>query len=160
MTVGTVQLPGIGTVALSASSSGICALAFLDHRDSLTREPRAGSALILNQGLRELQEFGAGKRRVFSVPLDLSDCTTFTQKVLATCATIPFGQVQTYGDLARTIGRPGGAQAVGQALGRNPLAIIVPCHRVVGSTGDGGFTAGMPLKYLLWAIEHIPRRSA
>ena len=160
MSIGTVQLPGLGAVALAASTHGICAMAFLDHHDHISREPPAGSATILRQGLRELQEFAQGKRREFSVPVDLSACTTFTQAVLAACAKIPFGQVRTYGEIARAVGRPGGAQAVGQALGRNPLAIIVPCHRVVSGNGDGGFTAGMHLKYVLWELEHIPRRSA
>ncbi len=159
MPSGSVVLPRFGTVALAASRQGICALAFADHDDHLSCTPPDGSATILQQGLRQLQEFAAGTRQAFTVPLDLSACSEFTRSVLNACAQIPFGQVRTYGELAKTVGRPGGAQAVGQALGRNPLAILVPCHRVVGGTGDGGFTAGMPLKYLLWELEEIPRRS-
>ena len=156
--MGTVVLPRFGPVALAASTKGICALAFLEHHDHLTQAPADGSKRILAQGLRQLEEFAAGKRRAFTVPIDLSACTPFTRLVLEACARIPFGTVKSYGELAREVGRPGGAQAVGQALGRNPLAIIVPCHRVVSGSGDGGFTAGMALKYLLWEVEAIPRR--
>lgn len=159
MAIATVVLPRFGPVALAASEHGICALAFLDHHDDLSQVPANGSKRILAQGLRQLEEFAAGKRREFTVPIDLSACTAFTQLVLQACVRIPFGEVRSYGELAREVGRPGGAQAVGQALGRNPLAIIVPCHRVVSGSGDGGFTAGMALKYLLWEVEAIPRRS-
>ena len=160
MAVGTVHLPRFGDVALAASASGICALAFLNHADRLSREPAEGAQRILDRGLRQLVEYAAGKRRDFDLPLDLGACTPFTRAVLLACARIPFGQVVSYGHLATVVGKPGAAQAVGQALGRNPLAIIVPCHRVVGGNGDGGFTAGMDLKYLLWEVEGIPRRTA
>ncbi len=153
-------LPRFGPVALAATVRGICALAFLEHHDHLSRTPVTGSPQILKQGLQELKAFAAGTLRRFTVPIDLSDCTPFTRQVLEACARIPFGEVRTYGELAKEVGKPGGAQAVGQALGRNPLAIIVPCHRVVSGSGDGGFTAGMALKYLLWEVEAIPRRSA
>lgn len=104
---------------------------------------------------RELRDYLAGERREFGSPLDL--CLVrgnFGRVVLARLAEVPFGALVTYGELARAAGRPGAARAVGGAVGRNPLPIVIPCHRVIAADGRlGGFSAGLPNKRALLALE-------
>jgi methylated-DNA-[protein]-cysteine S-methyltransferase len=88
-------------------------------------------------------EYLSGRRTAFDVPVDLSRMTAFQQEVLAAACQIPRGQVRTYSDLARQIGRPKAARAVGQALGSNPVPIVVPCHRVLAADGSlRGYSGG------------------
>jgi len=105
--------------------------------------------------IRQVQAYFTGKLASFDLALDLSDLPPFSAATLHAACSIPRGQVATYGDLARQLGKPGGRRAVGQAMGRNPIPIIVPCHRVVSSTGLGGFSAeeGPDLKTRLLAHE-------
>lgn len=108
---------------------------------------------ILTKTERQLREYFAGKRKSFSVALDLRG-TSFQQSVWEALLAIPFGETRSYGDLARKLGNPQAARAVGAASGRNPLSIIVPCHRLVGSTGKlTGFAGGLEAKSRLLAIE-------
>lgn len=107
----------------------------------------------LVRACRELQEYVAGSRRAFTFPVDLAECTGFQWAVLDVTSRIPWGEVRTYGQVARQTGRPRAARAVGGALSRNPVPIVIPCHRVVGSGGLGGFTGGLGLKRRLLAIE-------
>jgi len=95
----------------------------------------------------------AGQPVRFEVALDLRGVGEFGRSVLAACARIPWGRTATYGELAAAVGRPGAARAVGQALGRNPLPVVVPCHRVIGADGGlVGFGAGLAMKRRL--LEH------
>ena len=96
--------------------------------------------------------FGAGEWR-FRVPLDLSGGTDFDREVWRALRAIPAGKVRTYGEVARAILRPRAARAVGNACGRNPVAIVIPCHRVVAAGGIGGFGAGLAVKRKLLALE-------
>ena len=101
----------------------------------------------------ELREYAIGRRRVFTVPL-APEGTAFDAKVWSALRKIPYGQTRTYTDIAKQIGKPGAARAVGAANGRNPIPIIVPCHRVVASGGKlGGYGGGLPLKRTLLALE-------
>ncbi len=101
----------------------------------------------------QLQDYFAGRRRHFEIPLNLQG-TPFQLKVWDALARVPFGQLITYGELARHVGTPDGARAVGGAVGANPLPIIIPCHRVVASGGGlGGFGAGLDWKRRLLAVE-------
>jgi methylated-DNA-[protein]-cysteine S-methyltransferase len=143
-----VDLDGIGPVTVSASKIGVCSLSF-------TRSTTPATTPLLSLALTQLTEYAAGKRTSFDLPLDLSSCTPFTRSVLEGCRHIAWGRVLTYGQLAEAIGRPTAARAVGGALGRNPVAIIVPCHRVVAGTGVGGFTGGLQHKQDLWQVERI-----
>ena len=102
---------------------------------------------------RELRRFLRGERRRLAVPLDLGRVTEFQRRVLQATARVPAGTLVSYGDIARRIGQPGAARAVGQALGANPIPIVIPCHRVVASAGIGGFTGGLHLKRALLALE-------
>ena len=104
---------------------------------------------------RELEEYLARERRDFTLPLDLEEVTDFDFKVYEQLLMIPYGETVSYGELAKRIGKPNGARAVGQAVGRNPIGIIIPCHRVVAVNGIGGFGGGIALKKKLFEIEGI-----
>ncbi len=99
----------------------------------------------------------AGKRVTFDLPLDLSGLPGFTCRVLLACHRIPPGETRSYGDLAREVGSPGAARAVGQAMRRNPMGLIIPCHRVIGSdgslTGFAGKSRALDLKASLLQLE-------
>ncbi len=96
----------------------------------------AAAAQMAGRSLGEVAEYLARQRRDFSVPVDWDRLRGFTRQVLEACAQVPYGETVSYGELARLVGSPGAARAVGQALGRNPVPLIVPCHRVVAS-GEG-----------------------
>lgn len=104
----------------------------------------------------QLLEYFEGKRRNFDVVVDFADMTDFQRAVLSEARSIDFGAITTYSEIANRIGRPKASRAVGNALGRNPVAIIVPCHRVVRSDGSlGGYTGGVEYKTLLLDIERV-----
>lgn len=102
---------------------------------------------------QQLHEYFSGQRRAFDLPLRLTG-TAFQRQVLAALREIPYGQTASYGDIARRIGRPRAVRAVGAANRRNPLPIVIPCHRVIGADGSlTGFAGGLPLKAALLALE-------
>ena len=103
---------------------------------------------------RELQQYFAGQRREFSTRVALRQGTAFQRKVWRSLQRIPYGETKTYGQIAREVGLPGAARAVGAACGRNPVPILVPCHRVVAANQKlGGFTGGLHWKKRLLALE-------
>lgn len=106
----------------------------------------------------QLQEYFAGRRTNFSLPLSPAG-TSFQKTVWDALRQIPFGETRTYGELAARIGRPAAARAVGSAAGKNPLLIVVPCHRLVGSAGLGGFSAGLEKKKALLRLENAAPRA-
>jgi len=109
---------------------------------------------VLATACAELAEYFAGERTRFTVPFRFTRGSPFERAVWARIATIPYGQTVTYGRIARDVGEPGGAQAVGAACGRNPVPVIVPCHRVVGANGTlVGFGGGLPRKRHLLTLE-------
>ena len=108
---------------------------------------------VLRQAARELREYFGGERREFSVKLEFTG-TEFQNKVWRALQSIPFGETRSYGQLAAQIGAPKASRAVGAANGRNPIPIILPCHRVIGSSGSlTGFCGGLPMKKQLLAHE-------
>jgi methylated-DNA-[protein]-cysteine S-methyltransferase len=149
----------IGRLEILASDKGITEIRFAGGS---LKKPRTGktsartSALpanpILAACVRELDEYFAGRRTEFTVPLDLRG-TPFQKKVWAKLLKVPCGWTTTYGDLAKAVGKPGAARAVGGANHNNPVSIIVPCHRVVGSGGSlTGYGGGLERKR--WLLEH------
>jgi methylated-DNA-[protein]-cysteine S-methyltransferase len=109
---------------------------------------------------RELDQYFAGKRRRFDVAVDLSPLTDFQRRVLSATAAVEFGDVSTYGKVAARAGSANGSRAAGQALGSNPIPIVVPCHRVLASDGTlGGYSGGLAAKRKLLAFERgtVPR---
>jgi methylated-DNA-[protein]-cysteine S-methyltransferase len=110
----------------------------------------------LDRERSELDEYFEGKRRRFDLPIDLRWGTEFQKSVLETARRIPFGEYWSYADVARRAGRPNAQRAVGSALGKNPVAIVIPCHRVMASGGGiGGYTGGLDIKRTLMRIEGI-----
>lgn len=109
---------------------------------------------VLLEAERQLGEYFAGEREVFDLPVDLEPLPIFSRRVLEALQEVAFGQVVAYSDLARRIGRPRASRAVGNALGRNPVAIVVPCHRVVRQDGSlGGYGGGVEFKERLLTVE-------
>lgn len=103
---------------------------------------------------KQIRTYFAGKPVRFDVDFDISHMTPFQQKVLNACARVDYGQTLTYGDLARRIGHPNAGRAVGAALGRNPLPLVIPCHRVVGCNGGlGGFSAEQGITVKRWLLD-------
>jgi len=119
--------------------------------------PLAGSTQLdpaLALAVAELTAYFSGQRTDFTVPLRFVRGSAFERAVWAQIAAIPYGQMRTYGEIARAVGEPGGAQAVGAACGSNPIPVIVPCHRVVAAAGKlGGFGGGLPRKRTLLQLE-------
>ena len=111
---------------------------------------------LLQQAVRELAEYFAGERQDFDVPVGPPG-TPFQQAVWAELRRVPYGETATYAELAARLGSPGAVRAVGSANGRNPVAVLVPCHRVIGSDGNlRGYAGGVERKRALLAIERAP----
>lgn len=161
LSVARMALP-VGNVILGGTDHGLAVVHYLTLEDEDTvlghlvgtfgpriffdEEPTA-------QARRQLHDYFDGTRTTFDVPVDLALLTDFQREVLAACAAIPFGGVSTYAELARDIQRPKANRAVGNALGANPVPIIVPCHRVLRTGGNlGGYTGGVRIKARL--LEH------
>lgn len=122
------------------------------HFDTESR-PHAGSAdAIIEQAAIQLHEYFSGSRQAFDLPLAFAG-TAFQEQVWRALLTIPFGTTASYGDIAARIGQPGAARAVGLANNRNPIAIIMPCHRIIGANGDlVGYGGGLAAKD--WLLRH------
>jgi methylated-DNA-[protein]-cysteine S-methyltransferase len=146
----------VGPLTLVASGSALAAILWKDdnpRRVRLGHVVEDGTHSILLETQRQLGEYFAGQRTVFTVKLDFAG-TDFQRRVWAALLTIPYGQTRSYGEIARQIGSPAAVRAVGAANGRNPISIIAPCHRVVGSTGElTGFAGGLQTKARLLAFE-------
>lgn len=151
----TVESP-VGKLKMVASDKGLVAVLWQNDKPSRVRlgELTEGSRHpVLLKAEKELAEYFAGKRKAFSVPLDMRG-TGFQRNVWEALLAIPFGETRSYGQLAKQIGKPSASRAVGAANGKNPLSIIVPCHRVIGSTGKlTGFAGGMQTKAQLLSME-------
>jgi methylated-DNA-[protein]-cysteine S-methyltransferase len=152
----------IGTLLLMATPKGLVRVAFdSENRDDVLGEvadrisPRILEApRRLDPVRRELDRYFAGTLRDFDVPIDWSLTGEFARKVLRRTARIPYGSVASYGDVAFEVGTPRGARAVGNALGSNPIPVVVPCHRVVRTGGAiGGYGGGLQRKRWLLALE-------
>lgn len=155
----------LGEMTALLSGHGLCLLEFSERTKGLGREiaqveaargglAQAGDNALTRQLGRELAEYFAGRRRTFEVPLDLVG-TAFQQDVWRALLAIPYGQTRSYAEQARAIGRPTATRAVAAANGHNKIALIVPCHRVIGSDGSlTGYGGGVPRKQWLLALEH------
>jgi methylated-DNA-[protein]-cysteine S-methyltransferase len=141
----------LGAVAVAVDGDGRLVEIRLDgRRPEAMRDMRACAAVR-----QQLDEYFAGTRRVFTLELRPQG-TVFQQRVWRALSAIPFGTLRNYGDIARAIGQPTATRAVGQANGRNPVPIVVPCHRVIASDGTiGGYTGGLDIKHRLLALEGV-----
>jgi methylated-DNA-[protein]-cysteine S-methyltransferase len=151
----TMQSP-VGELKLVGSEKGLAAILWEGddpRRVRLEAGPEAKQHPVLVEAERQLNEYFAGKRQAFSVALDFVG-TPFQKKVWKALLEIPFGETRSYGDLARQIGNPKASRAVGAANGKNPIAIIGPCHRVIGASGRlTGYAGGLAAKALLLRLE-------
>jgi methylated-DNA-[protein]-cysteine S-methyltransferase len=142
--------PGL-TLHFAASPAGLRAVAFAPA--SPPDGDPSPSHPILREAVRQLRAYFDGALRQFTIPLDLRG-TPFQLRVWRELETIPFGECRTYSDIAQAIGAPRAVRAVGAANGANPVAIVVPCHRVIGSSGKlVGYGGGLPLKKRLLELE-------
>jgi methylated-DNA-[protein]-cysteine S-methyltransferase len=143
-----------GTWSLVASQRGIVRVAFTTASVHAAEAQADQARHILTAAREQILAYLRGKRRTFDLPLDLGDATEFQRRVWAACEAIPYGATTTYGELAESIGAPRGARAVGQALGSNPVPILIPCHRIIASDGSfGGYGGGLAVKRALLALE-------
>lgn len=153
----------VGPLLLAASSRGLCRVSFEPdperHLDRLAREygPRVlRSSASVEAAHEQLREYFAGRRRGFELDFDLSRTAPFAHRVLHELAGVPFGETTTYGALATRVGAPRAARAVGTVMNRNPLPIVLPCHRVVGSNGSlTGYGGGLHVKERLLRHEGV-----
>jgi methylated-DNA-[protein]-cysteine S-methyltransferase len=157
----TVASP-IGELLLVAGRSGLTQMHYLDEplepllqKLASRRSPRiVESPSALDPWRRELDEYFSGSRQRFDAPLDWEAMAPFQRAVLRATAAIPYGKTSTYTGVATAAGNPRAQRAAGNALGANPLAIIVPCHRVLRSGGGfGGYTGGLQRKHFLLELE-------
>jgi methylated-DNA-[protein]-cysteine S-methyltransferase len=155
-----VETP-IGELLVAASDQGLAAISFdPDPEESLDRLARIAGPRVLrsprsvDEARRELDEYFGGRRRAFDLALDLRVLPPFTVSVLGALARVPYGETTTYGKLASRVGHPQAARAVGTVMHRNRIPIVLPCHRVVGSTGDlTGYAGGLDRKRALLEFE-------
>ncbi len=154
LTRSTVESP-IGLLRLIGSDAGLRAILWPDEREGRVTFDETiidGEHPVLTETAAQLASYLAGNRHDFDVLLDPVG-TDFQREVWAGLQEIPYGETQTYGELADSLERPGAARAVGAATGRNPISIVIPCHRLVGSTGAlTGFAGGIESKR--WLLNH------
>ncbi len=146
----------VGELTLVGGDAGLAAILWENDKPSRVRLEIAGESAghpVLVETRRQLTEYFAGRRQRFSITLDFQG-TAFQKSVWQALLTIPFGETRSYGDIARQLGNPKAVRAVGAANGKNPVSIIAPCHRVIGSTGKlTGFAGGLEIKAHLLSLE-------
>ena len=151
----------VGKLQLVASDSALVAILWENDNVDRVRLPVMTLNLdhsILNRVEKQLTEYFRGDRSKFDIPLDPLG-TDFQKQVWHELRRIPFGQTKSYGEIARSIGSPNAQRAVGAANGRNPISIVVPCHRVIGSNGKlTGFAGGLKAKATLLQLENQPAK--
>jgi len=166
LTFGELTETPLGPISFFAGDEGLRRLAFSDLRTLKEQEkigkgnPSLFGLETIGVLLTELNEYLFGIRKTFSVKIDWNVITGFQEEVLAYTSGIPYGQVKTYGEIAKALGKPGAARAVGKALGDNPIPIVIPCHRVVGADGAlRGYTNGLKTKSFLLNLEGLKIRN-
>ncbi|HEU5109868.1 MAG TPA: methylated-DNA--[protein]-cysteine S-methyltransferase [Micromonosporaceae bacterium] len=148
----TVTTSPIGELAVAADDAGLCRVRFSPH--DVTADPAAAGAAPLARAVEQLAAYFAGELTEFDLPLSVRGGSDFERAVWAALRDIPYGEMRTYGEIAVRAGDPGAARAVGVACNRNPLALVVPCHRVVGAGGKlVGFGGGLDRKRHLLELE-------
>ena len=150
----------VGCLTLVATDDGLAAILWENERPGRVRlqlDAEDNAHPVLVEAERQLEEYFAGRRKRFTLKLDVAG-TAFQRKVWNALMTIPFGETRSYSEIATEIGNPAAARAVGTANGRNPLSIVAPCHRVIGSKGAlTGFAGGLDVKSRLLAHEGAGR---
>jgi methylated-DNA-[protein]-cysteine S-methyltransferase len=148
----------LGAMIVAATDDGLAGLWFIDQKHlpdhaGWRREPRHP---LLAQAIEQLDDYFDGRRAAFELPLDLQGGTPFQQSVWRALLAIPRGRTISYGALGAQLGKPAAVRAVGAAVGRNPVSIVVPCHRVVGADGSlTGYAGGLERKRALLQLEGV-----
>jgi methylated-DNA-[protein]-cysteine S-methyltransferase len=138
------------------SGTGLRRIEFGPLPEHAHADPPKSWSDLLSAAVSQLEEYFDRRRTVFEVPLDLDAITDFQRSVYDELLKVGHGRLVTYGDLAEAVGRPELARAVGQAVGANPIPIVIPCHRVVAADGRlGGFSGGLNAKVALLAVENV-----
>jgi methylated-DNA-[protein]-cysteine S-methyltransferase len=158
--IGSVEHERLGPIWVAVSPLGIRGL-YLQADEQTVRAQWPERQVVVDPGrvapyLGQIEEYFAGQRRTFDLPIDWSVVTLFQEEVLRLVCAIPYGQTRTYQQLADELGKPGAARAVGQANATNPIPLIIPCHRVLGSDGGlhgYGGAGGVETKAWLLALE-------
>lgn len=160
LTFAQIEKTPFGPVSFVAGDNGLRGVVFQSLKELKQRMAYPGDApslmgfRILSRLLVEVNDYLVGSPKTFSVDIDWRVTGSFQQQVLMLTTEIPYGQVSTYGEIAKRIAKPGGARAVGAALGRNPMPIVIPCHRVIGSDGTlHGYIGGEDIKSYLLSLE-------
>ena len=146
----------LGPMTLAASDRGLAGVWFDDqrHRPDYTQWPEQADNPVLQKAAEQLLQYLNGDRHNFDLPLDLCGGTPFQQSVWMALLEIPCGSTISYGVIGQRLGKPKAVRAVGAAIGRNPVSIIVPCHRVIGADGSmTGYAGGLSRKQALLKIE-------
>jgi methylated-DNA-[protein]-cysteine S-methyltransferase len=147
----------IGEIFVVSTEEGVAKVIFGEERFWEFKSNLNGHMLIkggqAEKSAEELELYLLGKLKKFEIKPDIAHGNLFQIKVWKKLLKVPYGWVITYGELAREIGKPNAARAVGNAVGSNPIPIIVPCHRVVASNGIGGYSSGIEIKKILLKIE-------
>jgi len=150
-----------GRVLLTASDQGLAGCYFIGQKympDIAPQWQPAPQHAILQQAARQLNAYAGGNLQRFDLPFAFAEGTEFQQRVWRAIAAIPFGETITYAELARRVGSPNAVRAAGAATGRNPISVIVPCHRVLGSNGSlTGYAGGLDRKKALLTLEGVLR---
>jgi methylated-DNA-[protein]-cysteine S-methyltransferase len=146
----------IGNIYLVASVQGLQSVSFEKQKSPMLKSLDSAQpvARMLKKATEQLEQYFGGKRKVFDLPLDMQG-TAFQKKVWQALLQIPYGQTQSYKDVAAKIKKAKAVRAVGSANGKNPICVIVPCHRVIAANGKiGGYSGGLKIKAELLKLEH------
>ena len=159
--IGKLPASPVGRLWVAASKIGLAAVEwaqteaeFAAYLSKRYHRPAQPDAERVAPALRQLEEYLRGTRRVFDLPVDWSLLRPFQRTVLQLTCAIPYGQTRTYGELARELGNPRAARAVGRAQATNPMPLVIPCHRVIGSDGKlHGYGGGKGLATKAWLLQ-------
>ena len=151
----------VGTLLVATTDRGLCRISFdpQPEREAEWLAEAFGVKVLraakpVDDARRQLEEYFEGERTRFELPVDLRQSAPFSREILKRLARVPHGKTTTYGALARAVGRPQAARAVGTVMNRNPIPIVLPCHRVVGANGSlTGYAGGLERKELLLKLE-------
>ena len=143
----------LGSLCIQVTSRGLARIQFVEGPDGPPAQQFSEAPLLL-LAMEQLRDYFDGRRTAFDLPIDWEGLPPFQQRVLRLALEIPYGQTRTYGEMAEDLGQPGSSRAVGVALGKNPIPIVIPCHRVMGSKGKlQGYSAPDGLAKKAWLLK-------